>query len=645
MQSSKLKYFILLAIPVVLYFSFSGYTNTAHPSTESTLDPITDISQGLALTVQSAVPSDSFCIWVPTSQFESSSLIKVPRFPRNYSEKEIVQNDKLKYFTINPISNDEILSARVVKNERFSGQIAISTIEDLTNLKAEISNLKSDEGHSLSKDNTQIRYVGYVPIQRAASEYSWSAKFEEVAGAEVSGMMNPDIVADPLFVLDHVKLPAFRTQPIWISIDIPAGTSTGVYKGTLTISSDQFSSSYKISIEVVDLSLPDPKHYQFYLDLWFNANSIATNHEVEPWSQPHWNLVEKYLKELASLGGKTITTIISHEPWRIKWLNDSMRSQTHTGFEGMIKWRLHENNTWNFDYSIFDRFVELSKKSGFSGPINTYSLTAFRGKERISYFDVKSNANKTMYFASVEDPAYRDAWKSFLTDFKQHLQEKDWLNETYLCFDERPNETMENLTKFIKEVAPEFGNRISIAGHPESSEFASGSLSISYEFFPNQNLSKKETFEVIEDRNDSDKMTTFYICGQPAHPNTLTYSPAIESRMLPWMALKYNVDGLLRWSYNSWPADPYTNPVFNFIEGDEYLIYPGKTGPVSSIRWELLRDGIEDFELYNLMKSTQNSSEESKLSEAIDLATRNEDGRNKDVMDIKLARRILEEIE
>lgn len=645
MKPSTLTYFILLTIAVVLYFSFSGYIHKAQPNTESTLDPIKEISQGLALTVQAAIPSDTFCIWIPTSQFESSSLIKVPRFPRSYSEKEIAHNKNLEHFKIKSILNGTILSAKVVKNERFSGQIAISTVEDITNLKAEISNLLSDEGYSLSKKNTQIRYVGYVPIQRAASEYSWSAKYEEVVGAAVSGMMNPDIVADPLYELDHVKLPAYRTQPIWISINVPAGTSTGVYKGTLTISSDQFLSSHQVSIEVVDLSLPDYKDYKFYLDLWFNANSIATNHEVKPWSQPHWNLIEKYLKALASMGVKTITTIISHEPWRIKWLNDSMRSQTHTGFEGMIKWRLHDNNTWGYDYSIFDRFVELSKKSGFSGPINTYSLTAFRGKERISYYDDKTHTNKNMYFSSVEDPSYHHAWKSFLTDFKQHLQDKNWLNETYLCFDERPNETMEYLTRFIKEVAPEFGNRISIAGHPESSEFASGSLSISYEFFPNQNLSKKKTFEVIKDRNDSDKMTTFYICGQPAHPNTLSYSPAIESRMIPWMALKYNVNGLLRWSFNSWPENPYTNPVFNFNMGDEYLIYPGKTGPISSIRWELLRDGIEDFELYQVIKNNQNSSpEQSKLSDAIEFATRNEDGRNKDVNDIKLARKILEQI-
>ena len=39
--------------------------------------------------------------------------------------------------------------------------------------------------------------------------------------------------------------------------------------------------------------------------------------------------------------------------------------------------------------------------------------------------------------------------------------------------------------------------------------------------------------------------------------------------------------------------------------GDAWLICPGEEGPVSSSRWEALRDGVEDFELLCLLEQEQ----------------------------------------
>lgn len=72
------------------------------------------------------------------------------------------------------------------------------------------------------------------------------------------------------------------------------------------------------------------------------------------------------------------------------------------------------------------------------------------------------------------------------------------------------------------------------------------------------------------------------------------------------------------------------------------MVYPGNEGPVSSIRWELLKEGIEDFELYQLMKQRAATDSEVKtLNQAIKLATRNEDGRTKEINDLKTARNLL----
>ncbi|MBQ3121974.1 MAG: DUF4091 domain-containing protein [Bacteroidaceae bacterium] len=60
-----------------------------------------------------------------------------------------------------------------------------------------------------------------------------------------------------------------------------------------------------------------------------------------------------------------------------------------------------------------------------------------------------------------------------------------------------------------------------------------------------------------------------------------------------------DVDGYLRWAYNSWTIDPNKDSRFrSWPSGDTYIIYPDNT---SSIRWERLVQGIESFEKWQIM--------------------------------------------
>ncbi|MEJ2051772.1 MAG: DUF4091 domain-containing protein, partial [Calditrichota bacterium] len=68
--------------------------------------------------------------------------------------------------------------------------------------------------------------------------------------------------------------------------------------------------------------------------------------------------------------------------------------------------------------------------------------------------------------------------------------------------------------------------------------------------------------------------------------------------------------------------------------------YPGANGPLSSIRWELLKEGIEDYEIIQRLRQ-KNEVDTLRLNHAIDLVTRNSDGRHKNVHDIADAKQIL----
>lgn len=59
---------------------------------------------------------------------------------------------------------------------------------------------------------------------------------------------------------------------------------------------------------------------------------------------------------------------------------------------------------------------------------------------------------------------------------------------------------------------------------------------------------------------------------------------------------------------------------------------------MSSIRWEQLKEGIEDYELIAQLRKKDGGADSDALTEALTIATRNLDGRTKDVGDIETAR-------
>lgn len=601
------------------------------------LDPIAEIPQWLKLEVDKVLPLNSLNIWIPTGEIKTSSLIRVPRFPV-FPSKERLDSAQFNRFRIELINDSTVYEVSGVRNEQISAQIAIAAKQYISALSVEVNDFVSSNGGIINRENIKIRYAKYVPVHRARSELIWTEKPEDVYGGGVSGYGAPDVVADPLVEMNNVDVPAFRAQPVWFTFDVPFDALPGNYQGSITISSENFQKrEVSISIQVLDAGIPNPEDYNFFLDLWFNPNAIAVSSDLELWSEKHWELIEIYMEDLLSRGAKTITTTITHDPWQIEWMDGKTHSQTGIGYAPMIQWNLAPDSTWSYDYSIFDRYVELAMRVGISKRIDVFSLTPFKGKGKryITYFDEREDQLLQKPYDQF-DEKYKTHWKSFLRDFVIHLTKKGWLEKTYLSFDESPSEVIASVLETVRDSAPVFLDQFSIAGKPATSELAQ-SLSLFYEDLSSQIAGHEEVYEILNRRKEQGRATTYYLCGNPGHPNSFSFSPAIESRMIPWIAIEYDVDGYLRWAYNSWTnIDPMKKPIFNFIQGDDYYVYPGNGGPVSSIRWELLKDGIEDYELFHQLKSKSMD-----LDQIIEIATRNKDGREKGVDDFEIARDFL----
>lgn len=104
----------------------------------------------------------------------------------------------------------------------------------------------------------------------------------------------------------------------------------------------------------------------------------------------------------------------------------------------------------------------------------------------------------------------------------------------------------------------------------------------------------------------------WYVSHTPPRPygNLFVDFAAVEHRILFWQAWALGMRGMQYWSVNYFPEwqNPHTDLLDSTpVNGDGCLVYPGPDGPVNSIRWETVRDGIEDYDYLSLFMERRNA--------------------------------------
>jgi len=455
------------------------------------------------------------------------------------------------------------------RGERINAQIVLWSTTGVRNINVEVLPLKNQTGDMINSSNIHPSFVRYVIADN---------------GQQKCGPISPDspikLIPDILDKSEKLDLAEYSVRPIWVIIDVPNDAKPGTYEGKLFITAGGLRTlQFEMNLEILNKTLPEPSNWSFHLDLWQNPYAVARYHRIRPWSEEHWLLLKPLLRMLADAGQKCITTSIVYKPWA---------GQTYDQFESMIKWIRKKNGEWQFDYDIFDKWVEFCEGCGIKNQINCYSMVPWSNSFR--YFDTVSGDYKYL----VADPgteSYEHHWGHFLKDFTKHLEEKRWLEKTTIAMDERPLKAMQNVIEFVKKTAPEL--KVTLAGNYHS-EIKDDIHDLCVFLQPPVKP------ELIKERIDRSLPTTFYVCCGPEWPNTFTYSPPAESTWLGWYAAAQGYSGFLRWAYNSWVEDPLQDTRFvSWPAGDCFLVYPGAR---SSIRFERLREGIQDYEKIQILK-------------------------------------------
>ncbi len=483
------------------------------------------------------------------------------------------------------------------KGERISSQLVLWTTEDVKQVEFEISDLKS--GKNLIPDSC---------VQPHFVRYTMTDEFGPGCGHRKPDDFPASLSADVLDNIECMNMEAKSVRPVWITIDVPRDVAAGIYKGKITlfanVNGKAFKKELSLQVEVLNKTLTPPSEWPFYLDLWQHPTSVARWHNVPLWSDEHFALLRPIMKRLANAGQKVITTTLNKDPWN---------GQCYDRYGDMILWTKKSDGTWSYDYTAFDKWVTMMMELGIGKVINCYSMVPWNNE--LHYFDAAKNDTITLQ-AVPGTPIFESMWLPFLSDFKEHLKAKSWLEITNVAMDERDPKTMKAVIGFLQKNAPELG--IAFADNHKSYR--------EYPFLKDISVSHSATVdpEDLKYRKEHGLITTYYVCCADKFPNAFTFSAPAESAFAIWFATASGFDGFLRWAYNSWVENPILDSRFrNWPAGDTNIVYPENK---SSIRFERLIQGLQDVEKLRILreeiaKSNDNTAK-AKLGKIDDLLKR-----------------------
>ncbi len=381
--------------------------------------------------------------------------------------------------------------------------------------------------------------------------------------------------------------------PVWVEFDIPKDAAAGTYTGTLTATADGIETplTFTYTIDVKDITLPDASAFQntFDIELWQYPYSSAEYYDVEPFSPEHLKIMESSMQIYKDLGGHAITTSIIEEAW-----NGQTYSANDVHYPSMIRWEKN-GDSFTYDYSDFDAWVEFCREMGIGDKIVLYSIAPWHNS--FAYWE----GGRLKYEAYTAGSArYNQVWGDFFRDLIRHLEEKGWFEQSYVGIDERG--FCAAAFDLIDSIKNSKGETLKTAGamdgfvNKKDLAMRVDDLNVG----DNAAAAHAEDFaKLLEERNAAGLRTTLYSCTEHK-PGNFSLSAPIESYWGMVNAAKMGTAGFLRWAYDAWVADPLNDATHNAFEpGDCFLIYPDHKDaefPTSkrSVRLERMAEGVRD---------------------------------------------------
>ncbi len=462
-----------------------------------------------------------------------------------------------------------------------------------------------------------------------------SVRVDELAYVHVTrptdGSSVADWYPDPL---PPLKLPrelkADVNFPLRLTFDVARDAKPGDYTGELSLKvkgrDGESELRVPLAVYVYDFELPRQTHLRSALGL--GAGEINRYHKLANRTD-QVAVFEKYLQNFAEhrIGPYSF---FDYAPIKVRFEGEGTNKHAQVDFMEFDAWA----GRW-LGEGGFNTF-QLPLRGMGGGTFHERHLGELEGFQEGT-------------------PEHTRLFQDYLGQVERHLREKGWLGKAFTYWFDEPDPKDYAFVvagqERIKAAAP--GLKRMLTEQPEKELLGHVDIWCG--------LTPEWTPEKVRARRAAGEEVWWYICTGPKAPYVTEFidHPGTELRLWPWQSWQYGVTGILVWATVYWTSpvaypdalqNPWDDPMSwvsgygtpkgmrsPWGNGDGRFLYPPRRdpntatepcldAPINSIRWENLRDGMEDYEYFWLLdqevkrvealKSQMNVSRATLLAEA-----------------------------
>ncbi len=423
---------------------------------------------------------------------------------------------------------------------------------------------------------------------------------------------------DPLPPLEpRRRLVAGENVPLWITVYAPREVPAGEYRGELRLVMDASGPlRVPLVVRVYGFELPRETHLRSALGLGWD--DIQRYHRLTNRAD-QVAVLEKYLQNFAEHRISPYS-FFDHAPIEVRFEGEGAGKRARVDFR-------------RFDAAASRWLDGQGLERG--SPFNAF---------RLPLHGMGGGTFHSRHLGGLEGfregtPEHARLFADYLGQVERHLRERGWLDRAFTYwFDEPDPKDYEFVIagqQRIRAAAPGLKRMLTEQPEPELLGHVDLWCALTPEWTP----------EKVRARRAAGEEVWWYICTVPRAPYLTEFidHPGTELRLWPWQSWQYGVDGILIWATTYWHSpeaypdrwqDPWQDPMswvtsygtprgarLPWGNGDGRFLYPPRRdpntattpcldGPINSIRWENLRDGIEDYEYFWLLDQAIRRTEE-----------------------------------
>jgi hypothetical protein len=467
-----------------------------------------------------------------------------------------------------------------MRNEYLSAQCVIKADEDIQRLTISVSPLtNTEQSGSLPSEAVQWNFVGSISIE------------ENTPKLRKGDLIRPAPARFPDYLAEdkEISVAKGKHRAIYLTVKIPKNTKAGAYEGAVTAQTEKGNKSLPIHLTVYPLTLPDERHLM--VTEWYSTGSFKKFHDVDSSdSERFYDMLKVYAENMAEHRQNVFSVSV-----------DLVAGKK--GSDGKV----------TFDFSRFDKWADVFWSTNRMDLLETGFVAQFgeggwSSKEILlrdfRIYDESANRTTTM-------PG-KEFLPIFLPALENHLREKGWLEKTVFHIADEPSNhnvmSWREASEFVHRHAPSLRrmDAIETTHFIDTLEIWVPKLDHLATWYDAYRKAQAQGYELW-----------FYTVGifqGGSLPNKTVDVPLIESRILHWLNYRYGLKGYLHWGFNAWTDDPFEAPGEH--RGDGWHVYPKKNGLINSLRWEQMRNGIQDYE-YLWMLEDKIKNVKDKLSERL----------------------------